>query len=423
PGFVHDVCAAIYPLGAASPFFRGMPLATHGLEWLHSPSPLAHPLDNGTAVLLERSIEATAKALGRDAAAYGNLMAPFVAAWDKLADDLLGRLALPRHPFTLARFGLHALRSARGLAESKFKTEQARALFAGMATHAALPLEQPPTAAFGLVLGIVGHTFGWPMARGGSQKVADALASHFRSLGGEIITGVKVDNVDGLPTARAVLFDVTPHQLLKLAGHHMPRGYGRKLQGYRHGPGVFKVDWALDGTIPWKAKECMRAATVHVGGTLSEIAASERKVWMGEHPEDPFLVVAQQSLFDRTRAPEGKQTVWAYCHVPNGSTFDMTQQIENQMERFAPGFLDRVLARSVIPPAKIEQYNANCVGGDITGGVHDLRQLWTRPTLRIVPYSTPAKGLYICSSSTPPGVGVHGMCGYLAARVVLREVF
>ena len=423
PGFVHDVCSAVHPLAVASPFFRTLPLAEYGLEWIYPPSPLAHPLDDGTAVLLERSIQTTGDMLGPDGARYLKLMGPLVADWGSLSKDVLGPLPIPpRYPFALARFGLPAIRSARGLAESQFEGEQARALFVGMAAHSMLPLEQSPTAAFGLLLGITGHAVGWPVARGGSQTIADALAHYLQSLGGQIVTGRPVESIDELPSARVVLCDVTPRQLLKMAGDRLPARYQRKLARYRYGPGVFKIDFALDGPIPWQAEACTRAGTVHVGGTLEEIATAERAVWNKEHPERPFGLLAQPSLFDPARAPKGKHTVWAYCHVPNGATFDMTGRIEAQIERFAPGFRDRVLARSVKSAVEMEQYDANYVGGDINGGVQDLTQHFTRPTLRLVPYSTPIKGLYLCSSSTPPGGGVHGMCGYFAARAALRDV-
>jgi phytoene dehydrogenase-like protein len=322
----------------------------------------------------------------------------------------------------MARFGLRALRSARGLAHSLFKTEPARALFAGIAAHSIMPLEQPLTAAIGLVLGIAGHAVGWPLPRGGSQQIAGALGSYLASLGGEIVTGTPVESVDQLPPARAILLDVTPRQLIHLAGEQLPASYLRRLQDYRYGPGVFKVDLAIDGPIPWRAEACLGAGTIHLGGTLVEIAAGEQAVWRGEHPERPYVLLTQQSLFDDSRAPAGKHTVWAYCHVPNGSTVDMTGRIEAQIERFAPGFRDRILARSVKSTQDLEQYNANYIGGDINGGVQDLRQLFTRPTLRLVPYSTPNKKIYLCSSSTPPGGGVHGMCGYHAAQAVLRRV-
>jgi phytoene dehydrogenase-like protein len=421
PGFLHDVCSAIHPLGAGSPFFRRLPLAEYGLEWIYPPVAVAHPLDDGMAVVLEQSIEATGETLGQDAAAYRKLIKPLVADWDKLAYEFLGPLRLPRHPLAMARFGLLALRSARGLATHKFRGEQARALFAGLAAHAVMPLENMPTAAFGLVLGILGHVVGWPLPRGGSQKIADALAAYLHSLGGEIVTGRPINSIEELPSARAFLFDVTPRQLLRIAGNQLPAGYRRQLEKYRYGPGIFKIDWALDGPVPWRAEACSRAGTVHLGGTLAEIAAAERATWEGKHPEKPYVLVTQQSLFDSTRAPAGKHTLWAYCHVPNGSTVDMTKVVENQIERFAPGFRDRILARAVIPPARLEDYNANYIGGDINGGVQDLWQLFTRPTFRLVPYSTPNKKIYLCSSSTPPGGGVHGMCGYHAAQAVLRN--
>jgi phytoene dehydrogenase-like protein len=423
PGFVHDICSAVHPLGVASPLFRALPLEEHGLDWIHPPAPLAHPLDGGTALVLERSVETTGEGLGPDAGAYRKLMAPFVADWKRLAEDILGPLSIPpRNPFVLARFGLHAIRSARGLVEHRFQGEYARALFAGMAGHSMLPLEKRPSAAIGLLLGIMGHAVGWPVARGGSQRIADALAAYLRSLGGEIVTDTLVESIDELPAARLVLCDVGPRQLLYMAGHRLPVRYRRKLERYRYGPGVFKLDLALDGPIPWQAEACTRVGTVHLGGTLEEITLAERAVWRGEHPEKPFVLLAQQSLFDPIRSPEGKHTVWAYCHVPHGSAVDMTERIEAQIERFAPGFRDRILARSTKSAVAMERYNPNYIGGDINGGVQDLTQHFTRPAFRLVPYSTPVKGLYLCSSSTPPGGGVHGMCGYFAARAALRSV-
>jgi phytoene dehydrogenase-like protein len=424
PGFVHDVCSAIHPLGAGSPFFSRLPLAEHGLEWIQPAAPLAHPFDDGTAITLERSIEATANTLEPDAAAYQKLITPIVRDWPRLTADVLGPLKIPpRYPLVLARFGLRAIRSTMGLMKTLFRGERAPALFGGITAHAMLPLEQPPTASFGLLLAAAGHVVGWPVASGGSQKIADALAGYLQSLGGEITTGVRVDTIDELPPARAILCDVTPRQLLDIAGQRLPARYRRQLEHFRYGPGVFKIDWALDDPIPWKAEVCKRAGTVHVGGTLGEIADSERTVWRGKIAERPFVLLAQQSLFDPARAPEGKHTAWAYCHVPHGSTVSMTERIEAQIERFAPGFRDRVLARSTRSALELEQYNPNYVGGDINGGVQDLRQLFTRPTFRLVPYSTPVEGLYLCSSSTPPGGAVHGMCGYHAARAVLRDVF
>lgn len=418
-GFVHDVCSAVHPLAIASPFFRTLPLESHGLEWIQPRYALAHPLDDGSAVVLDRSIETTSRALGKDAQAYRRLMAPLVANWSHLEMELLGPLRVPRHPFGLARFGLHALRSASGLARSIFRTERARALFAGLAAHSILPLEQLATAAIGLVLGIVGHVAGWPIPRGGSQRIANSLACYLRSLGGEIVTNWRVESIDELPRARVVLCDVTPRGLLRIAGHRFPDGYRRALQRYRYGAGAYKVDWALRGPIPWRAAECVQAVTVHLGGTLSEIASAESAPSKGRPAERPFVLLAQPSLFDPSRAPAGRHTAWAYCHVPNGSNFDMTERIENQIERFAPGFKDLILARCVRPPAVLEQHNANLVGGDISGGATDLLQMFWRPTRRL--YATPAKGLYICSSSSPPGGGVHGMCGYAAALRALAD--
>lgn len=423
PGFMHDICSAIHPLGLGSPFFRTLPLEQYGLEWIHPPVQLAHPLDDGTAVMLDRSIEETSKGLGIDATAYQKLMKPFAAHWDELANTFLGPLrpSILAHPFVMTRFGLRAIVSANLLARFLFKGNRARALFAGVSAHSMLPLERSPSAAFGLLLGLTAHTIGWPIPRGGSQQIANALAAYLRSLGGEIVTGTRVDALAMLPKADTILCDITPRQLLPIAGNRLPVGYKRQLEHYRYGPGVFKIDYALDGPVPWRAEECLQAGTVHVGGTLAEIAASERAVWEGLPPERPFVLTAQQSLFDNSRAPDGKQTLWAYCHVPNGSTFDMTDRMEEQIERFAPGFRDRILARHVTNALELEQYNANYIGGDINGGIQDLRQLFMRPTIRPVPYSTPVKGLYICSSSTPPGGGVHGMCGYFAARAALRE--
>ena len=421
PGFVHDVCSAIHPLAAASPFFRSLPLAQHGLEFVEPPAPLAHPLDDGSAVVVERSLDETARRLGADGAAYRRLLGASTSAWPDLESDMLGPLLrVPRHPVRLARFGLDALRPARSLAERSFEGEAARAMFAGVSAHSILRLEQPASASFGLVLLTLAHVAGWPFPRGGSQRIVDALVAYLRSLGGAIETGAPVSSLRELPPARDVLLDLTPRQVLAVAGDRLPPRYRRALRRYRYGPAAFKVDYALAAPVPWTAADCGRAATVHVGGTLDEISASERAVWRGAPPERPFVLVAQQSLFDPTRAPEGKHTLWAYCHVPNGSTFDMTERIEQQLERFAPGFRDVVLARAVRTPAENERENANLVGGDINGGVQDLRQLLARPVLRPAPYRTPLRGVYVCSASTPPGGGVHGMCGYNAARLALH---
>lgn len=403
PGFHHDICSAILPMSESSPCFEQFPLKQFGLEWIHPAAPLAHPLDDGTAILLERSIDSTATALGPDAGAWRALMTPIVSHWNEMRHDILAPIGIPRHPLLMASFGRHALRSARGLATSLFKGVQARALFAGIAAHAVQPLEDMPTAAAGLVLGAVAHAAGWPMARGGSQQISNALAAYFRSLGGQILTNSRVDS---LPDAPLVMCDITPRQLLRLAGNRLPAGY---LRDYRYGPGAFKLDLAMDGPIPWRAPACLRAGTVHLGGTFDEIAR-----WEATHTGTPFVLLAQQSLFDATRAPAGKHTVWAYCHVPNGSTGDYTQAIEDQIERFAPGFRSRILARHVLTPAKLEAHNANLVGGDIGGGAMDLAQVFLRPDRHR--YRTPLKGVYLCSSSTPPGGGVHGMCGFHAVK-------
>jgi phytoene dehydrogenase-like protein len=420
PGFKHDVCSALHPLGVASPFFRELPLAQYGLEWIAPPASLAHPLDDGSAVMLEGTVAQTAANLGPDAAAYRRLMGPLVRGWQALLDDVLGPLRFPSHPLLMARFGLSALLPAATLARTAIRGEHTRAMFAGMAAHAMLPLTAPATAAIGLMLGLVAHGVGWPMPRGGSQRFADALGAHLESLGGEIRTGSSVRSMDDLPEARAILFDTSPRGMVGIAGERLPAGYRDSLSRYRYGPGVFKLDYALDAPVPWTAEECFRAGTVHLGGTLEEITESEAAVWRGEHAERPYVIVAQHSLFDDTRAPEGKHTLWAYCHVPNGSTEDMTGRVEAQIERFAPGFRDRVLAVSTMDTSQMEAYNPNYVGGDINTGVQDLRQFFTRPVVSVDPYSTPAPGLYLCSSSTPPGGGVHGMCGYYAARSALR---
>jgi phytoene dehydrogenase-like protein len=422
PGFRHDICSAIHPLGVGSPFFHDLPLRQFGLEWIFPHYAIAHPLEDGTAVTIENSIEASAASMGRDAGAYTRLMIPLVSNWMKILHDLLGPLPFPpRYPLAMAGFGLLALLPAATLVKTFFRGPQARAVIAGMAAHSMIPLNFPATASFGLMLSLLAHAIGWPMARGGSQAIVEAMAGYLQSLGGEITTGRMVTNLDELPEARNVLFDLTPRQLVKIAGERLPEGYRKALGHFRYGPGVFKIDYALDGPIPWKAAECLRAGTVHVGGTFEEISASEQAAWNGRHAERPFVLVTQQSLFDPSRAPEGKQTLWAYCHVPNGSDRDMSQAIEDQIERFAPGFRSRILARHTTNAREIEIYNPNYVGGDINGGAQTITQFFTRPVARRVPYSTPAKGIYLCSSSTPPGGGVHGMCGYHAARAVLRS--
>jgi phytoene dehydrogenase-like protein len=415
PGFQHDMCSSVHPLGVASPFFRTLPLVDFGLEWVFPAAEVAHPLDHGEAVIVERSIEATAAQLGRDAGAYRRWMSLLVDNHEKVLEEFLGPLRLPHNPLVMAAFGVGAVQSASGLAKRLFSEPKARALFGGMAAHAIMPLEQPATAAFGLMLTMLAHAVGWPLARGGSQSIARALAGYFQSLDGEIITDCEVKSLAELPPARLVLMDVTPRQLLHIAGDTLPSRYRQQLEAYRYGPGVFKIDYALSATIPWQNPAIRRAATVHLGGTLEAIARSERMMWDGEHSPQPYTLLVQPTLFDPSRAPAGQHIAWAYCHVPHNSTMDMTTVIEQQIERFAPGFRECVLARRTHTAQATEQYNPNYVGGDINGGVQDLAQLFTRPAPRIVPYSTPLDNLFLCSSSTPPGGGVHGMCGYYAA--------
>ncbi|HYN86173.1 MAG TPA: NAD(P)/FAD-dependent oxidoreductase [Pyrinomonadaceae bacterium] len=421
PGFSHDICSAIHPVGVVSPFFRSLEIERWGVEWVEPPAALAHPFDDGSAAVLYRSLEETGATLGRDGDAYARLMRPFVARASDFFEEVLRPIRIPRHPFFMARFGLKALRTAEGLAKSHFGEPHARAIFAGCAAHSVLPLDKAGTASFGLVLALAAHAIGWPCVRGGSVKIIEALAACFRSLGGEIRTGQTVTSLRELPPSRAVLFDLTPRQVVKIAGDDLPPSYRRKLERFRYGPGVFKVDWALGGPVPWKSEACRQAATVHLGGTIEEVARGEMEMWQGRHPERPFVLFAQQSLFDATRAPEGKHTGWAYCHVPHGSEEDMTERIERQVERFAPGFRDLILARRVMTTSDVERHNPNMVGGDIGGGANDLWQFVARPVARLDPYSTPNERLYLCSSSTPPGGGVHGMCGYWAARSALRR--
>lgn len=425
PGFHHDICSAIHPMGVVSPFMRSLPLAEHGLEWAYSPSAIAHPLDDGTAATLELSLDATASRLGEDEKAYRALMKPYAKHFGKLFDEILKpvlALPLPKHPFVLAQFGLAGLQSAMQLAK-RFKTPHARALLGGSAAHSFIPIDRFGSASFGLALILAGHSTGWPAAKGGSIAIINAMASYLRSLGGEIQTSTPVRSLRDIPSCVAVLFDVTPIQLAYIAADQLPARYVRRLGKFHYGPGVFKVDWALDGPIPWKAEECLRSATVHVGGTIEEIARHEYSVFHGKMTDKPFVLCAQQSMFDATRAPEGKHTGWAYCHVPHGSTDDATELIERQIERFAPGFRDRILARSTINTAQYEQHNPNFVGGDIAGGANIMSQFLVRPFAKLDPYATPNERIYLCSSSTPPGGGVHGMCGYWAAKSALRRVF
>lgn len=423
PGFLHDRCSAIHPLAAGSPFFRSLPLTRHGLEWIQPPVAVAHPLDDGSAAVLCQSIEETCASLPGDAAAYRMLVEPFVKRWEPLAAEFLQpMLHLPRRPVLLGCFGLLAVQSAAGLARRTFRGEAARALFAGLAAHSFLPLEAFGSASFALVLAIMGHAVGWPMPCGGSQKISDALAAHLRGLGGVIETSCPVRDVREFEKAeRAVLLDLTAWEAARVAANRLPECFRNHLANFPHGPSIFKIDYALDAPIPWTAEPCRRAGTVHLGGTLAEIAAGEQQVARGELPSRPFVLIAQQSFFDSTRAPAGKHTAWAYCHIPRGCGVDCTGLIEAQIERFAPGFRERVLMRHASSPAMLESNNANLDGGDISGGANDLWHLIARPTFSPVPYRTPVRGLYLCSSSTPPGGGVHGMCGHHAARAALRR--
>lgn len=421
PGFKHDICSAIHPMAKISPFFESIDWSAYGLKFVNPPVAAAHPLDSGVAAALFPSLDQTADSLGIDASEYRNLLSGFVSHFDRLKHDFLGPLKWPSDPIGLATFGLKAMQPATVLGK-RFRTNEARALFAGMAAHGIQPLSNIASSAIALVLMAAGHISGWQIPVGGSQSIADAMAAHFRLLGGVIETGIEVKSLQQLPSSKAVVFDCTPRQLLQIAGHKFSSLYQWQLERYRYGMGVFKVDWALDGPIPWRDEWCRQAGTVHVGNTLEEIAANEALTSKGQHVERPFVLLGQQSLFDPTRAPEGRHTGWAYCHVPFGSEKDMTEAIEKQVERFAPGFRDRIIGRHTMNTRAIQEYNPNYIGGDINGGVQDLTQLFTRPALRWSPYRTSAKGLYICSSSTPPGGGVHGMCGYHAAKAVIRDL-
>ena len=422
PGYVHDICSAIHPFGVGSPFLQTLPLHEFGLEWVYPEAAVAHPFDEGTAILLKKSIEDTAQQFGKGAKSYQDLMQPIVKDWEKIAPDFLGPFTLPKYPFLFTSFGLKAVQSARSIAFRYLKEKYSRGFFAGIAAHSILPLDKVVSAGIALVLGALGHKVGWPFPKGGAQKLANAMGSYYKSLGGIIQTQFEVRAMADIPSTQVVLFDITPQQLLQLEGLDFPHLYRRQLQNYRYGPGIFKVDWALSGSIPFKAKDCLKAATIHLGGTFEEIAEAEKLPWQGQHAEKPYVLLVHQTPFDAIRAPEGKHTAWGYCHVPNGSTVDMTARIENQIERFAPGFKDTIVARHTMNTVEVNRYNANYIGGDIIGGAATLSQLFTRPAIRWSPYTTPKKGIYICSSSTPPGGGVHGMCGYHAARKVLRDL-
>src|SRR5579864_3217757 len=420
PGFRHDFGSAVYPMGAGSPFFSSLPLSNHGLEWIHSPAALAHPLDDGTAVLLSRDLNETRDALGIDGPAWDKLMRPFVERWSEFAPEILRPVSFfPRHPLLMARFGMVALQSAQAVAR-RFRDPRTRALFAGLAAHSFLSLDEPLSGAFGILMAVPAHAVGWPIPRGGAQSLTNALCAHLSTLGGNIRTSSPVEDLAALENYDLFLCDLTPRQLVKVGGKKLSESYKRQLSRFRYGAGVFKVDYALSAPIPWKATECLRSATVHLGGTLEEIAASEKAVCNGQHAERPFVLLAQPSLFDATRAPAGKHTAWAYCHVPHGSNVDMLAKLEGQIERFAPGFRECILARRVFSTADLESMDANLVGGDISGGVMDARQILFRPTRRH--YATSSREIYICSSSTPPGGGVHGMCGYHAAKMALSRL-
>jgi len=422
PGFLHDVCSAVHPTGIASPFFGSLKLQEHGLRWIHPEIPLAHPLDGGNAAVLHRSLEATADGLGADGKRYRRMFATLVENASKLYPSLFNPIALPRHPFLMTRFGIPAAMPAQFLARTCFKTSEGRALFAGNAAHCVMPLNRAFTSAIGVLLQLSAHAVGWPVAEGGSQNIARALASVLKQFNGEILCSRPIQSMGELPPARAYLFDTSPSVLARIAGEHLPSRFRKRLNAFRHGPGIFKIDYALSASVPWTNESCRRAGTVHVGGTLSEVAESERDAFEGRHSERPFVLVSQQSLADPSRAPAGHHTLWAYCHVPSHSTVDMEPRITAQIERFAPGFRDTILARHTMNCRQVEAYNMNCTGGDIVGGVTDLAQLITRPVARISPYTTPNPTIFICSASTPPGGGVHGMCGYNAATTVLRRV-
>lgn len=423
PGFLHDVCSAVHPTGIGSPFLSTLPLTEHGLEWIHPKFPVAHPLENGEAVIISKSIEETLLRMGKDAKNYRDLVNSFVEAWDYLSHDLLGPVRIPSNPLSMARFGLYGMLSAKLLANSMFDTEQVKAYFAGLAAHSIVPLEKSFTGSFGLVFAATIHSVGWPIAKGGSASITNALAQYLESLGGIIETGNRISTISDLPSTKTILFDLTPHQIVRIADRELPQGFKNKYLKYKYGPGVFKMDFALSEPVPWSNKDCNGAGTLHLGGTFDEIAYSERETWKGNHPEKPYVLLSQPSLFDDTRAPEGKHTLWAYCHVPNGSEKDCSEEIISQIERYAPGFRDIIISSHTISAPEFETYNENYIGGDINGGAQTFSQLVGRPVFQWDPYKLPSKGMYICSSSTPPGGGVHGMCGYHAAKSALKNDF
>ncbi|MFN1833818.1 phytoene desaturase family protein [Balneola sp. MJW-20] len=423
PGFLHDICSAVHPTAKASPFLSSLPLEKYGLEFVHPEYPYAHPLENGDAVFVHRDLDKTLENLGVDAGQYEKLFSDFVDNWTILQQDLFGSLRIPKNPLTMARFGWYGMFSADLLSKSLFKSARTRALFAGCAAHSIVPLEKAFTASFGLVLGVTAHTVGWPMAKGGSSKITEAMASHFKDLGGEILTEHRVSSASDIPEAKCVMFDLTPFQIAEILKDELPGSFRNRLLKYKYGPGAFKIDYALSDPVPWTNEACRSAGTLHLGGTFEEIAAAEKEIWEGNHPDRPYVLIAQSSVADNTRAPEGKHTLWAYCHVPNGSEKDMTRQIEDQIERYAPGFRETIISKRTMNTKALEKYNSNYIGGDINGGAQFARQLFGRPVLKWDPYHLPVKGNYICSSSSPPGGGVHGMAGFNAANSALKREF
>jgi phytoene dehydrogenase-like protein len=423
PGFKHDICSAVHPTAVSSPFFNSLPLSDFDLEWIHPDFPVGHPLENGEAVIVERSLDNTLDRLGADSKNYRKLFKDFIDSWDFLSKDLFGSLRIPNHPLSMLRFGWYGMFSSNLLSNSFFKNERTKAYFSGLAAHSIIPLENAFTASFGLILGTTVHSVGWPIAKGGSHSITKALAAYFESLGGIIETNTHIQSLEEFPSNKPILFDLTPQQVVSIADSRISDSLKRKLLNYKHGPGAFKVDFALSEPVPWKNEECKRAGTLHLGGSMDEISLSEREVWDGIHSEKPYVLISQPSVFDESRAPKGKHVLWSYCHVPNGSTENMEEQIINQIERYAPGFRDTIISSSCMHAMDFEKYNPNYIGGDINGGAQNVKQLFARPLLKWDPYKLPENNLYICSSSTPPGGGVHGMSGFNAARSVLKNEF
>lgn len=423
PGFKHDVCSAIHPMGYSSPFFRTIPLTDLGVEWIFPETAVAHMFNKKKAVLLKKSIEETTSQFGVDETKYKNYISPLVESWDNLAPDLLGPITFPKHPIEALKFGLNAIQSSTGFAKSKFNNLEAQALFLGIAAHAMIPLEKIFTASFAIVLQILAHKVSWPFPKGGSSTIADAMMKYFLSLGGELKTDLEINNIDELPSSTVVLFDLSPRQILKIMGNKLPSGYSSSLKRYRYSAGIFKLDLALSEPVPWKDKHCLSSPTIHIGGSMEEILNSERLMWSNKIAEEPFMLAAQQSIFDNTRAPKGKHTFWAYCHVPHGSVYDMSEKMIKRIEYFAPGFKETIIAKHAINCVQLESYNHNMIGGDIMGGMQDWKQLFTRPVFKLNPYRIPVKGYYICSASSPPGGGVHGMCGFHSANTALSDHF